>query len=222
MLPEHAVVRPLLRSDVDKAVELETLAFTNPAERASKAKIQYRLSVCSELSLGVFLRNHEAENNKSDSENPTFLKINSCDIYAAAYPSEIDREEKLIAHIIATQSDKDTITNESMEIPDLVDGRPVKNDSRGHINGGTSIAIHSLAVHPDYQSAHIGSSLLNDYTKRMSMHSVVDKVILIAHPEVAPFYVKNGFADCGTSSCDHAGETWVDLVYRIDDSDDSD
>lgn len=129
-------------------------------------------------------------------------------------------KEKLIAHIFATKTVSRTITDESMMIPELDQyGRPadpIKDADVGHVEAGRSIAIHSVVVDKEYQKTGLGSIMLRDYIKRMSIHGTADRLILLAHEELVPFYERLGFINMGPSKATFGGGDWISMERELE------
>ncbi|ANB13244.1 Paa1p [Sugiyamaella lignohabitans] len=216
-LPPHAVIRPLGLKDVDAFLTLEERGFP-PEERCSKEKCEYRLRICPELSSGVFIREfHSEESNSGARDN----------IHDGLPPSTSSvSSERLIAHILATKMTTDHVTDEAMELPDLDQyGRAVDpKDSRGHHEEGRTIGIHSVVVDPSFQGKSIGTILIRDYIQRITTQHIADRIALIAHDRLVPFYERLGFVNDSASPVKLAGggwrHMWVPLSQTDDDEDD--
>lgn len=242
-LPPHAIIRPLTLRDLDKFIEVENVGFTNPDERCTPEKARYRLRVCPELSAGVFVRTYDKGQDEDGEQQPDGKALDpGNDEDYEDIDEEGDRSrngvlpagasscsgERLVAHILATKTDADTLTDESMELPDRdeYDRTKDRSDPRGHKEEGRTICIHSVVVHPDYQGQSIGTILLRDYVQRLTTQHIADKIALIAHDHVAPFYQRLDFQDMGPSDCKFTGggwrALWLPLSDRDDDEDDED
>lgn len=215
-LPEHLYIRPLTVYDVDQCVALEEDGFP-PNERCSPDKLKYRLSVCPELCSGLFIRNFEISS-KEDQDH------DDDDDY---YHNSKFVDEKLIGQIVATKIFDQRITERSMGIPKfahkyIVDESILDNDKIGHVELSSNIGIHSLIIHSDYKKLGLGTLILKDYIQKLNQQEIGDKIIIIAHQLLIPFYKRIGFVDQGESDCKYAGETWNDLVLPLvkDDQDD--
>ena len=80
--------------------------------------------------------------------------------------------------------------------------------------GGNQI-IFTIAVDPSYRGNSIGSKLfkaIEDNAKKSQRKSIS----LTSLEKNLPFYLKNGFKNCGVAASEHAGETWYNLVKRLD------
>lgn len=248
-LPPHTAIRPLNVNDIDNFLRVEGTAFTNPDERCSKEKALYRLKVCPELSCGVFIRTFKSSpeadceqpqedqklgNEKQTSTNSTMLneqphEENDEDYEdfeensILAHPGHSTLEsEQLIAHIIGTKMTTEFITNDAMQIPDLDEFGRIKNadkDPRGHREEGRSIGIHSVAVDPSFQGKSIGTIMLKDYIQRITTQHIADRIAIIAHSELVPFYNRLGFVDAGQSSVTEPAGDWRDMWVPLSDTD---
>ncbi|EDO18436.1 hypothetical protein Kpol_1032p29 [Vanderwaltozyma polyspora DSM 70294] len=64
-LPLHMYIRPLIIEDAEQSCELEAKGFPEH-ERASLEKIKFRLTACPELCSGLFIREFEGKELKSE------------------------------------------------------------------------------------------------------------------------------------------------------------
>ena len=128
---------------------------------------------------------------------------------ASSVVSKSDRKDVLIGHIVSTLTANETIEDADMEMPK--DGA-----SGGHNVHGRTIALHSLAVLPDYQGKGYGSVLLADYIKRMSQQGVYDRIAIITYDDLVPFYEKHGFRNLGPGKAQFGGGGWVDMVVDLE------
>jgi predicted N-acetyltransferase YhbS len=85
----------------------------------------------------------------------------------------------------------------------------------GHEEGGSTIAIHSLAVDPEHQGKQVGSTLMKSYIQRIQEAQIADRIAIIAHEHLVPFYQSFGFESRGPSKCQFGGGGWVDLVCNL-------
>ena len=109
-----------------------------------------------------------------------------------------------------------TVTDKDMGIP-----ADDPNDfSLGHKPHGRTVAIHSLAVLPDFQRKGLGSTHMKAYLDRLAKQDVADKAALIAHQEMIPYYETFGFKNRGKSSAQFGGGGWFDMVKDITDEGD--
>lgn len=213
--PPNLSIRPLTVEDVDKCVALETKGFSEH-ERASREKIEYRLTVCPELCSGLFIREYNyrynsinlpevAERKEKEHEDADSGKEDEDELPASS--SVVN--ETLIGHILATKIHSNRITDSSMAFSSDTD----KNS--GHQESSRFVGIHALVIDPEWQGNNLGTLLMHDYIQKLSNQDLGDKVVIIAHKELVPFYEKIGFNDHGASACQFAGETWNDLTIDL-------
>jgi predicted GNAT family N-acyltransferase len=210
--PPNLSIRPLTIEDVSKCVDLEIKGFL-PDERCSEEKFKYRLTVCPELCSGLFIRDYTARYNAIN------LPQVAEKLSRAQSPAEDDDDqlpvkssvtrETLIGHIIATRIKTLTINEASMELPSD------SNPDAGHFETSRYIGVHSVVIDPEWQGKNLGTLLLHDYIQKLSNQDLGDKVVIIAHDKLIPFYEKIGFTNLGKSECKFAGETWYDLSIDL-------
>ncbi|OJJ62242.1 hypothetical protein ASPSYDRAFT_85937 [Aspergillus sydowii CBS 593.65] len=187
-----AFVRPLSVADVPGCVEVES-AFPEQ-ERCSREKFIYRLTVCPEPSLGLFIERH----GNPKTETP-----------------------QLIAHVIGNRVSANRVTDSSMDMPEKwQESSEVALDSNGGIIGndpaGRVIGVHSVAVRPEYQGKGLGRDLFKEYAKyvRESI-SPAESIVLIAHGHLLRFYESVGLKNLGPSPCGFAGGGWYDMELVV-------
>ncbi|KAJ5087681.1 hypothetical protein N7456_011297 [Penicillium angulare] len=193
----HPFVQLLSASNVEDCVAVED-AFPEQ-ERCSRDKFIYRLSRCPELSLGLFTL--PLKDDDKPKPRPT-----------------------LVAHIVATRTSEPCVTDRAMRLPsNWKDERWTFEDGQavGHEEGGGTIAIHSLAVLPEHQGKQVGSTLMKSYIHRIREALIADRIAIIAHDHLVPFYESFGFESRGPSKCQFGGGGWVDLVLEFGDHQES-
>ncbi len=142
--PQHLCIRPLTIYDLAQVEKLEQNAFDD-AERADKEKLEYRLTVCPELSSGLFIREFEDissealehQKHKAEAElNGNKLKKEKTvgihedededsdeesedEEFILPPPRSTVKKETLIGHVIGTKIYDSRITERSMAIPKL-------------------------------------------------------------------------------------------------------
>jgi GNAT superfamily N-acetyltransferase len=57
-----------------------------------------------------------------------------------------------------------------------------------HEPNGPTVGLHTLCVHPGWRTKGLGTRILKEYLKRMENEKGVERVALIAHDELVPFY----------------------------------
>ncbi len=123
----------------------------------------------------------------------------------------------MLAHIVATQTSSETVTDASMGYPEdwqSPNPKPPKDGSEplGHQIHGKTIAIHSLAVLPAHQRKGLGKTLMRAYIQRMEDAGVADRLSLLAHEHLVRYYEKLGFDNRGESKATFGGGGWYDMV----------
>ncbi|OJD14787.1 hypothetical protein AJ78_04909 [Emergomyces pasteurianus Ep9510] len=191
----HPFVQLLSLSNVEDCLAVEAVFPEN--ERCSLEKIRYRLTKCPELSLGAFyLPPKEAGKPKP---RPT-----------------------LIAHILATRTPALCVTDASMGIPPNWRDKSSStlescncSEPLGHQDQGSTIALHSLAVLPEHQGKRLGSTLLKAYIQRIKDAAIANRIALLAHEHLIPFYANLGFENRGLSDCTFGGGGWYSMVLEF-------
>ena len=153
-------------------------------------KFAYRLNKCPELSLGLFTL-------------PVLQK------------GEPKPRATLVGHVIATRSPATRVTDLSMQMPanwrnersSVENGKTV-----GHDEYSGTIAVHSLAVLPEHQGKQVGTTLMKSYIQRIKEASIAERIVLIAHDNMVPYYEGFGFENRGPSQCQYGGGSWFDMV----------
>ena len=89
----------------------------------------------------------------------------------------------------------------------------VNDELIGNHKYGDSIAIHSVAISPDYQGKRVGRALVSAYTQHLKRGSFgASRAVLIAHDYLVNFYESVGFKNQGLSKSSFAGGVWYDMV----------
>ncbi|KAL5348155.1 hypothetical protein ACLOAV_006635 [Pseudogymnoascus australis] len=201
----HPYTRPLTISDLDSCIALEDAAFAEN-ERCSPEKFKYRLSKCGEISLGLFCTA------TPDSDIPAAtLKTGK--------PVETSRPNGavsvLLAHVVATKTRDGLATDVAMDYPK--DWESVRQDvsKEGHHEDGRTICIHSLAVLPEFQGSGIGRTIMMAYMQQMNGAGIADRLAIISHEPLVPYYEKLGFVSKGPSEAQFGGGGWVDMIFDL-------
>jgi GNAT superfamily N-acetyltransferase len=58
----------------------------------------------------------------------------------------------------------------------------------GHEPDGTTVGIHTLCVHPGWRAKGLGTRILKEYINRVAKEKGVERVALISHDGLVPFY----------------------------------
>ncbi|KAI0098227.1 hypothetical protein GGR51DRAFT_538755 [Nemania sp. FL0031] len=212
------LIRPLTISDLESCVALENAAFSNPAHRCTREKFIYRLTVCPELCMGVYC-----------TVVPANTKGWEIDTLHTAHPVETGRDDGavsvLMAHIVATLSHDDVVTDNSMDYPDKYKPDKDKDASNGsssttkpnigHQATGRTICIHSLAVHPKLQGVGMGQLILKSYMQQVKNSAIADRIALICEEYLINYYKRFGFSHIGPSEAAFGGGGWNDMAFDL-------
>lgn len=166
-------------------------------------QFHYRLTKCPELCLGLF---STSDSERSPSTAPT--------LSAARPPDSANQDKKavLIGHVIATQCAAPRVTDQSMDFPPDWQSGVSKSEIRGHQDGGRTIAVHSVAILPEYQGRGLGIVICKAYTQRMETAGIGDRIALLAHDHLVNFYRKSNYQDRGRSEAKFGGGGWNDMA----------
>ncbi|KAL8841841.1 MAG: hypothetical protein Q9205_005440 [Flavoplaca limonia] len=204
----HPYVQTLSVSNLDSCVALENASFPEK-ERCSKEKFIYRLTTCPELSLGLFSTTGP---DGAVAALPTYAHSRPPD---SASPT---KKSTLVAQVIATKCASTTVTDESMEYPaDWRNGTSL-SERQGHQENGRTIAVHSLAALPEFKGRGLGKIIMKAYLQRMETSGIADRIALLAHDHLIPYYESLGFVDIGKSKVQFGGGEWVNMSYTITES----
>ena len=114
--------------------------------------------------------------------------------------------ETLIGHILSTKISTNYITLASMGL-------------KNHESGNT-IAIHSLVIEPSHQKKNLATLLLTDFIQKLSHQEVGNKIVIIAHEPLIPFYERVGFKVVGENqdvvkNQEFAKSKWFDMEREL-------
>lgn len=126
-------------------------------------------------------------------------------LFQGAFLQVPNESDKLIGYICATLSDKETFTHDSMST---------------HVPAGKSICVHSVCIDPQYHRRGFGLELLKYYLNlvhQLSAQLKGERVLLLAHEELIPFYSKAGFELVGISDVAHGSKPWFEMSVLIPD-----
>ncbi|GMM36226.1 polyamine acetyltransferase [Saccharomycopsis crataegensis] len=233
-LPSHLAIRPLNLGDLAQVTELEALCFSKE-QAASETSIKYRLSVCPELTSGMFIRtfggkySNEGAKSSSVEAQPHHKKFmgfssNNTADNSEYIPDETSSivSERLIGHLLSTKIRKEFIQEADMEVPEWFvknDGTsPVRNgndDKVGHVESSDIIGLHSVAVHSEFRGKKIGSLMLHDYLQKLSNQQVGSIISIMAKPGLVKYYESVGFVDKGISDYNYGGAEWHDMHIEL-------
>ncbi|KUI53718.1 Polyamine N-acetyltransferase 1 [Cytospora mali] len=200
-------IRPLGISDLKSVIALENAAFPDPNHRATPEKFEYRLTMCPELSLGIFC-----------TVVPSLAKGFDIETFATAHTVETDRADQaksvLLAHIVATASNSKTVQDSDMAIPSDWRTSRTKDVHKGHVEGGNTICLHSLAVSPKLQGCGLGKLAMKSFMQQMKGLGT-ERVALICQDYLVSYYERFGFKHAGKSKAEFGGGGWHDMVFDL-------
>ncbi|KAI0458727.1 hypothetical protein F5B21DRAFT_459236 [Xylaria acuta] len=214
--PFSPLIRPLTISDLESCIALENAAFANPAHRCSRDKFVYRLTQCPELCMGVYC-----------TVVPSNTKGWEIETLRTAHPVESGRNDGavsvLLAHIVATRSRDDVVTDDAMDYPrdykvakdNDHDGSNSNKPQVGHQETGRTLCVHSLAVHPKLQGVGLGKLIVKSYMQQVKNSALADRIALICQEYLVNYYKRFGFSHAGTSKANFSGGGWHDMVFRL-------
>ncbi|KPM37275.1 hypothetical protein AK830_g9294 [Neonectria ditissima] len=192
-------IRTLSIRDLEQCDAVESAAFP-PDQAASRDKIEYRLTVCPEICLGLFCRGE-----------PSLPIQLPDDIPYLANASESD-EDTLFAHTISTKSTTRPVKDQDMDFPRDWKTNPLAENEVGHQPKGRTIALHALAVSPKYQKSGLGKALMKSYITQMKEADQADRISILTYDRLVPYYQGLGFENYGKSESNYAGVAWYDLI----------
>ncbi|ENH65255.1 Polyamine N-acetyltransferase 1 [Fusarium oxysporum f. sp. cubense race 1] len=193
--------RQLNINDLERSLAVETAAFP-PAEAATRQKIEYRLTVCPEICIGLFLRAGASLPSPIPHDIPFVEESTSSD-------------DVLLAHVISTKTTNKPVRDEDMDYPRNWKEDPQGDYAVGHKKNGRTIALHALAVAPDYQRAGLGKAIMRVYIERTKSLNSADRISILTYDRLVPYYQRLGFEHYGKSESAYAGVAWHDLVSGI-------
>ncbi|UQC87563.1 acetyltransferase [Colletotrichum lupini] len=160
-------------------------------------QIEYRLTVCPELCLGLFVR-------KGKSSPESVIRQGITPVYS---PSETSSRDELIAHTISTKSISPVVTDEDMAVPSAWKINPTATYDVGHRPEGRTITLHSLAVAPHFQKSGYGKTLMAYYIEHMMQTAQAERISILTYDRLVSYYEKLGFT--------HYGKSQSELTYSI-------
>lgn len=203
----HPYTRPLTIYDIESCVALENTAFKNPADRGSREKFEYRLTKCGEICLGIFAT--------VEPGSPSAI----AETYVTGRPVESSRKNGaisvLIGHVVATKTNDKTASDDSMSVPENWKSPNPKPTNLGHQEAGRTIVLHSVAILPFFQKRGLGRVLMMAYRQQMNGAGIADRLVLIAHDYMVPWYEKLGFVKLGPSKTQFGSGGWFDMIFEL-------
>ncbi|KAF8954808.1 hypothetical protein BDZ97DRAFT_367269 [Flammula alnicola] len=171
--------------DLSAALELERAGFT-PEEAGTETTFRYSYAI--------------PINQTNLLMNFRFRQSHAPQLFLGAYQSGTE-SRTLIGYVCATQSPESSLTHDTMT---------------KHVPDSSSVCIHSVCVAPSYRSKGVGLALLKEYFVRLERArsegtATWERVLLIAHDDLVPFYEKAGFENAGKSSVVHGSLPWFEM-----------
>lgn len=83
-----------------------------------------------------------------------------------------------------------------------------------HLESGTTVALHSLAILPSCQRMTLGTTLLAEFIRRSNSRPA-ERIAIIARDRLVGFYRRFGFKVYGISEVRFGGGGWRDLVLEF-------
>ncbi|XXG99192.1 hypothetical protein Hte_005527 [Hypoxylon texense] len=209
----HPNVQPLTISDLESCVALENAAFPDPEHRCTREKFEYRLRTCPELCLGLFCTVVPSEIKDTGFEIETL---------PTAHPVETNRADGaksvLLAHIVATRSNDEVVTDAAMDYPRDFRTRKGRNDTGlGHQADGKTVCLHSVAVHPKLHGRGLGKLIMKAYLQQQKGSAAAERCALICQNYLVRYYERFGFEHRGPSQSAFGGGGWHDMVIDVED-----
>lgn len=113
--------------------------------------------------------------------------------------------ETVVAFVNATLTDSELVTDQSMDI---------------HNDNGTTVAIHSVCVAPQYRGQGIAEKLLTNFLDGLRAANSGDakcykRAALLSRERLIKLYEKAGFTCIGKSQVVHGPEPWFDCTLDL-------
>lgn len=176
-------------------------------------KFVYRFTKCGELSMGLFTSAETAgeafEASSHSDQDPAIATTAST--AQPVYSGTPNRKQVLLAHIVATKTTHEAVTDDDMALPENWSTLTTQ-PATGHQEYGRTVCVHSLAVLPAFQKQGLGKLLMKAYIQRIESSGLADSIALISHDHLLSFYEKLGFENKGASKAQFGGGGWTDMV----------
>lgn len=108
-----------------------------------------------------------------------------------AHTVETDRPDQarsvLLAHVVATASHSKTVQDHDMEIPSDLRNCQNTGSDKGHVEGGRTICLHSLAVLPKLQGCGLGKLVMKSFLQQMKALDA-ERVVLLCQDVGLPYF----------------------------------
>uniref|UniRef100_A0A0G4FCC2 N-acetyltransferase domain-containing protein n=1 Tax=Chromera velia CCMP2878 TaxID=1169474 RepID=A0A0G4FCC2_9ALVE len=112
-------------------------------------------------------------------------------------------KSSLAGFVNGTCTSGTTLTHETMET---------------HEKDGRTLCIHSVVIHQDFRRRGVGSEMLKAYVRRYTetgKQRGIDRILLLCHEYLLPFYEKTGFQLVGKSGVVHGSEVWFEMRMEV-------
>lgn len=129
--------------------------------------------------------------------------------------NQVSGPETLVAHTISTKSRSKVVTDDDMKVPANWQADPKAAYDVGNQRDGRSVALHALAVDPQYQRVGFGKALMKAYIDQIGKTGVADRISILTYDRLVEYYKKLGFTHYGKSESNYAGVEWHDLVRHL-------
>ncbi|KAF9259253.1 acyl-CoA N-acyltransferase [Marasmius fiardii PR-910] len=134
-----------------------------------------------------------------------YRQSNAGQLFLGVFVPHADGSRTIIGYICATLANGETLTHESMS---------------EHVPGAATVCIHSVSVSAAHQRQGVGLRLLREYTSRLTEARRTgavpyERISLIVHEELIPFYEKGGYELLGKSDVEHGARPWFAMNFTL-------
>ncbi|KAJ3576014.1 hypothetical protein NP233_g702 [Leucocoprinus birnbaumii] len=141
----------------------------------------------------------------ADLEKLKYRQEVASDLFLGAFIARSGNKRKIIGYICSTLSPSKTLTHDSMST---------------HVPGTSTVCIHSICIQKAWRKKGIATRLLNEYVSRLRLRAEAgsvpyERVALISHQELIPFYETAGFINIGKSDVVHGALPWYELRVEL-------
>ncbi|CEP63065.1 polyamine acetyltransferase LALA0_S07e01618g [Lachancea lanzarotensis] len=121
--------------------------------------------------------------------------------------------EKLIGHILGTKVPSSSDSSHGSKIT-------LESMGQAHDESSTTVGIHSVVIAPEHQKKNLATLLLTDYIQKLSNQEVGQRIAIITHEPLVPFYERIGFLLQGENvqvkaDAAFAKSKWCDMVREL-------
>lgn len=134
-----------------------------------------------------------------------FRQEQAPDLFLGVFIPQDSGKRKIIGYICSTLSPSVTLTHDSMYT---------------HVAGSPTVFIHSVCVDNSWRKKRVATQLLREYLSRLRSRAEAgsvpyERVVLISHEKLIPFYENAGFTNMGTSEVVYGSSPWYELRAEI-------